>query len=126
MTLPSNVCRRNSTPSDDSSTPSPAPQQYPTKALAMADDPFAALEKAVEAVERTAAALARQGESLQKRLEDQTARAETLQDTKRGVRDGEARLDALEKERAAVRERLRRVRDLLAEVSLTVPESTAS
>lgn len=92
----------------------------------MSDDPFAALEEAVSAVERTAARLARQRESLQNRLENQTARAETLQDAKRGERDSDTRLDALEQERAAIRERLRRLRDRLAEVSLTIPESPAS
>jgi len=90
----------------------------------MSDDPFAALEEAVGAVEETAARLSRQGKSLRDRLETQTARAETLQDAKRGERDDEARLSALEQERDAVRERLRRVRDRLAEASLTIPEST--
>lgn len=92
----------------------------------MSDDPFAALEAAVGSVEQTAARLVRQRESLQNRLENQTARAETLQDTKRGELDGDTRLEALEREREAIRERLRRVRDRLAEVSLTIPESTAS
>lgn len=92
----------------------------------MSDDPFAALEKAVGAVEQTAARLTRQQLSLQNRLEDQTARNETLQDTKRGERDGEARLEVLEREREAIRGRLRRVRDRLAEISLTTPESPSS
>lgn len=92
----------------------------------MSDDPFAALEEAVSAVERTAARLARQRESLQNRLDNQTARAETLRDAKRGEHDSETRLEALEQERAAIRERLRRLRDRLAEVSLTIPESPAS
>ena len=92
----------------------------------MSDDPFAALEEAVGAVERTAARLARQRDSLQNRLDNQTARAETLQGAKRGERDSETRLEALEQERAAIRERLRRLRDRLAEVSLTIPESPAS
>ena len=92
----------------------------------MSDDPFAALEEAVGAVERTAARLARQRDSLQNRLDNQTARAETLQGAKRGERDSETRLEALEEERAAIRERLRRLRDRLAEVSLTIPESPAS
>ena len=92
----------------------------------MSDDPFAALEEAVSAVERTAARLERQRESLQNRLDNQTARAETLQDVKRGEHDSETRLEALEQERAAIRERLRRLRDRLAEVSLTIPESPAS
>ncbi len=92
----------------------------------MSDDPFAALEEAVGAVEQTAARLTRQRESLQNRLEDQTARAETLQDTKRDERGGEARLEVLEREREAIRVRLRRVRDRLAEVSLTTPESPSS
>jgi len=92
----------------------------------MSDDPFAALEEAVDAVERTAAQLARHRESLQDSLQDQTARAETLQDSKRSVRDGQARLETLEQERAAIRERLHRVRDRLAEATLTAPESTAS
>lgn len=92
----------------------------------MSNDPFAALEKAVGAVEQTAARLTRQRESLQNRLEDQTARAETPQDAKRGKRDGEARLEVLEREREAIRVRLGRVRDRLAEVSLTTPESPSS
>jgi predicted nucleic acid-binding Zn-ribbon protein len=92
----------------------------------MSDDPFAALEEAVGAVERTAARLARQRDSLQNRLDNQTARAETLQGAKRGERNSETRLEALEQERAAIRERLRRLRDRLAEVSLTIPESPAS
>jgi predicted nucleic acid-binding Zn-ribbon protein len=92
----------------------------------MSDDPFAALEEAVGAVERTAARLASQRDSLQNRLDNQTARAETLQGAKRGERDSETRLEALEQERAAIRERLRRLRDRLAEVSLTIPESPAS
>jgi len=92
----------------------------------MSDDPFAALEEAVSAVEQAAAGLTRQRDSLQDRLEDQTARAETLQSTKRGDLDGEARLAVLESEREAIRGRLRRVRDRLAEVSLTTPESPPS
>ena len=92
----------------------------------MSDDPFAALEEAVDAVEQTAARLTRQHDSLQTRLEDQKARAETLQGAKRGERDGEARLEVLEQEREAIRERLRRVRDRLSAVSLTTPEPPAS
>jgi len=92
----------------------------------MSDDPFATLEDAVSAVEQTAARLARRRESLQDRLENETARAETLQDTKRGERDQASRLEALEREREAIRERLRRVSARLTAISLTVPESTAS
>jgi hypothetical protein len=92
----------------------------------MSDDPFAALEEAVSAVEHAAAGLARQRDLLRDRLEDQTARAETLQSTKRDDLDGEARLALLEGEREAIRGRLRRVRDYLAEVSLTTTESPSS
>jgi len=92
----------------------------------MSDDPFAALEEAVAAVEQTAAKLARQHDSLQNQLEDQRARAETLQGAKRGELDGEARLAVLEQEREAIRLRLRRVRDRLSGVALTTPEPPAS
>jgi len=92
----------------------------------MPDDPFAALEEAVGAVEETAARLIRQRETLESHLENQKARADTLQDTKRSERDDDARVEALEQEREAIRERLRRVRDRLAEISLTPPESPAS
>ncbi len=92
----------------------------------MSDDPFVALEAAVAAVEETAARLTRQRESLQDRLQSQTAKAETLQDAKRDELDSESLRADWDQERAAIRERLLRVRDRLAEVSLTIPESPAS
>ena len=88
----------------------------------MSDDPFEVLEQAVSAVEEALASVGRDRRALASRLEQQSARAETLQDARRDDRDAEARIEALEKERAAVRERLRHLRERLAVIADTPPE----
>ena len=117
----------------------------------MSDDPFAALEEAVRAVEQTAArmqhlqdtaaALAAPVAAAQvvpppAEPADSSAHEELMADGREHADeaattpveadtdqpDAAARLATLEREREAIRERLARVRDRLAVLSLTVSE----
>ncbi len=96
----------------------------------MPEDPFAALEAAVVAVEQTAATLIQQRDTLDATLEAPrpvTIDAASSPDgTKREAAETTDRLALLEEERRAVRDRLLRVRDRLAAVSITVPEAPSS
>jgi hypothetical protein len=80
----------------------------------MPDDPFAALENAVAAVEQTAARLANRRRAPASETGAATASADS------------DRLAQLEDERIAIRDRLRRVRTRLAGISVSIPEEPPS